>query len=205
MRISSNRHKYKIINVLYNIFQCLISKILAITFITFSEFVHSKTIEKFNIEFNYFRVSTVPGVPICNVYEVLDSFNSFLNDSELMSSSYGEYVMCINACEPPCERFQYEITVVNANIPSQNEARGGNNLTTQLNFIISNVQNMIVYEQVWTYNAHSFISNIGSQLGLWCGASVISVVHLFFWLTESLISKIKSNNTFGVLKIKPIK
>lgn len=37
------------------------------------------------------------------------------------------------------------------------------------------------YEEVPTYTVDTFISNIGGQLGLWLGASVISVVQIVYY------------------------
>lgn len=151
-----------------------------------------------------FTVISEPNVPLCNIYEIWDSYVKTFSDSNGTASVYEKFFKCINACYPPCERFQYQITVTNSESPSQHITVNENNRTTQLNFMLSNALNMIVYEQVCTYNAHSLISNIGAQLGLWCGASVISVVHLCFWLTESLMWKIKNKKKQAkVMKIIP--
>lgn len=88
------------------------------------------------------------------------------NDTNRVANINQDYVTCANAYYPPCERYQYQITITIDDGPSASKTGGENNLTTQLNFILSNVQSMIVYEQVPTYNAHSFIGNIGGQLGL---------------------------------------
>lgn len=90
-------------------------------------------------------------------------------------------------CLPSCNSTFYQLTTSYSTFPAQFFATGdlanaGNDLLTTNIFY----ESLSITEQVTSssYNVVSLLSDIGGQLGLFLGMSVISLMEFFFWVVD---------------------
>ncbi|KAG9480008.1 hypothetical protein GDO78_011817 [Eleutherodactylus coqui] len=112
-----------------------------------------------------------------------------------------------STCPVPCEETNYPTTLSYSTFPSDNAAEY---LSTKLNKDASYMRNNLVYidikyqemnykttTQQKAFTSGELLSEVGGQLGLFCGASMITIIEVmefllthFFWLCAFLILKV---------------
>ena len=99
-------------------------------------------------------------------------------------------------CLPSCNRTFYQLTTSYSTFPANFFATDsladiGNDLLTTNIFY----ESLSITEQVTSssYNVVSLLSDIGGQLGLFLGISIISLMEFFFWLVDEI-----KDRCFGV-------
>lgn len=86
--------------------------------------------------------------------------------------------MCHARCRNPCQSLSYEYTLFDKN--SNNE----NNSTTIFFILMYAKKGILTYEETPTLSFQSAVSNVGGQLGLWMGLSIVSVVQIPFYFVN---------------------
>ncbi|XP_069832283.1 acid-sensing ion channel 5 [Dendropsophus ebraccatus] len=112
-----------------------------------------------------------------------------------------------SACPVPCQETDYPASLSYSTFPSNKAA---DYLSTKLNKNASYMRNNLVYidiryqelnykitKQQKAFTSSELLSEVGGQLGLFCGASMITIIEVmeflctnFFWLCAFLILKI---------------
>lgn len=128
---------------------------------------------------------------LCNYRDLLAEQNG----SNYSNVAINQATDCFSKCQRPCRRWQYDIQINRLPI-SINTAESQRQLKTfranglaQIQLIFPNQLDLAVSEQVPTYNFHSFLSNVGGQISLWCGASIVSVVHLMHFIASRICER----------------
>lgn len=123
---------------------------------------------------------------MCDDTELIGSTNlcSWLMNSNL-STSCGEietraYHGCLRNCEPLCEYRSYDFSIAVAVINASNPLDP--RISLSIYFLVDD--GILLFEEIPLYNFQTFISNIGGQLGLWTGASILTVLELLYLLTQ---------------------
>lgn len=93
-----------------------------------------------------------------------------------------EFVRCARDCKPLCNEWVYETTVIPVAQRNLITDNAGADITCVLSYQVRFGETFI--EEVPTYSWETFVSNIGGQLGLWMGASVVSLLQLLHFLAE---------------------
>lgn len=90
------------------------------------------------------------------------------------------YDKCAARCMPRCEEWLYETTVLTVNgrrLMTHTEEAA---LTLVFSYQVKS--GTVVVEEKATYTWHTFLSNIGGQMGLWLGISILSLCQLVFFI-----------------------
>lgn len=115
------------------------------------------------------------------------------NGTNYMEVAGNQIMECLSKCQRPCSRWKYDIEVnrlpisLNSGVTQRLLKAFHAEAYAHIELILTNQLDVAVYEQVPTYNFHSFLSNIGGQISLWCGASIVSVVHLMHFIIDRLL------------------
>lgn len=137
-----------------------------------------KKLYRCQVAFNMDRTGVDPNT--CNFFDIILSENSSVNSKTLEYSN--NYDNCLRSCKSPCDRWHYDVSIRNTfDYRDMNMIR--------IVFSLPNKLDLIIFEQMPTYNVHSFISNIGGQISLWCGASIISLVHVGYFFIRVCCEK----------------
>lgn len=118
--------------------------------------------------------------------------NSSTNQASGTDSNIQQMIECLSKCQRFCRRWKYEIqinrlpiSINSAEIRRQLESFNATGFV-EIELIFPNQLEYSVIEQIPTYNFHSFLSNIGGQVSLWSGASIVSVVHLLHFIVRKI-------------------
>lgn len=102
--------------------------------------------------------------------------NAKCEEDEVISRSR----KCLSTCIPVCEQWMYKhSTIIFENF----------NSSIYLRLLYNPSDGILTYEEVPTYNFDTFISNIGGQLGLWLGASVVSVFQIIYYMCLAIFHR----------------
>lgn len=119
--------------------------------------------------------------PLCNVYKFVPNFD------KCMANLSNNAQSCLAKCSPPCTQNTYDVSVSTLKhelTPIQSET---DFIIIQLFYQVTTF-GIETYEEVFTYSFSSMVSNVGGQLGLWIGASVMTLIQLFVFCLKSCCS-----------------
>lgn len=110
-------------------------------------------------------------------YKLCSSLEHDLNVKNAIQSFFdrGVFKFCLKSCLRACERWEYHYTVYSKGVSTDINQ-------TELYVLFNPINAMIFTEEVYTYNWDTLLSNIGGQLGLWMGGSILSVTQLIYFL-----------------------
>lgn len=95
-----------------------------------------------------------------------DSIEAFFKDDLFQS--------CEKSCLTPCELWHYDYTIYTKGPTFLNR--------TELHVVFNPRNGIIFTEEIPTYSWDTLLSNIGGQLGLWMGGSIISLFQIIYFL-----------------------
>lgn len=102
-------------------------------------------------------------------------------------------------CPPTCEQMRYEVSIMAESEWLKNK--------TIVKVIFNPADGIIYFEEVSTYSWEIFVSNIGGQLGLWMGGSIVSLIqvvyHILLWFIEKKLTR-SFNLSMSFGKVNPI-
>lgn len=127
------------------------------------------------------RVDTTPPGALCSWF---NTRNLTISCSEAQKP----YQQCIAQCLHPCEYSAYEfsLTATVINFTHYLDDR----ISIWLYYEVDD--GILVYEEIPTYTWATMVSNIGGQLGLWCGASLLTGLELIYLLSHVSIANWKA-------------
>lgn len=140
---------------------------------------------------------TIPAdfnIPLCS---------SIFHDvvAENCTSSGPLFDGCIRVCNPLCHEWVYETTIIPVSqrkLLSQNKEE---DITVAFSYQVRYGETVI--KEVSTYTWDTFLSNVGGQLGLWMGASIVSLLQLLHFLAVLLYDQcIRRSQACGELSEK---
>lgn len=110
------------------------------------------------------------------------------NESKYLSN-------CFNSCLPPCEETMFETT----GLRKKEDTVG----IITAKFVMTSIESgVLTFQEVQSYSFQSAVSNVGGQLGLWLGISVITGVQvILFWLDKLLDWRSSSSSISGIPKL----
>lgn len=107
---------------------------------------------------------------------------SYLNTSQQQTSQF--YNSCIaEYCMTPCEEWKYTSTVSSLPVPPEIASL---NFPTLLYVQYPTSSSILVFTEVKTQTWETIIGNVGGILGLWLGASILSIIQMFYLLCCNL-------------------
>jgi len=89
-----------------------------------------------------------------------------------------DFLNCKKACIPPCfERIFNTATASAMTTMAYMDTANSSMESLQAMFLFTSFTETL-FEDVEIFNFDTFVSSLGGQAGLWCGASIISLFHL---------------------------
>lgn len=88
-------------------------------------------------------------------------------------------------CPQPCQKMTYSTTVSAINTRRVFQDLNESALTLVISYQVRT--GIIEAQEVMTYTWYSFLSNVGGVMGLWCGASLISMYQLTLFFGKTFI------------------
>lgn len=107
---------------------------------------------------------------------MVDEYNQTCDQDEIISRSK----KCLSTCIPVCEQWMFKHSTL---------IFDNHNLSIYIRLLYNPSDGILTYEEVPTYNFDTFISNIGGQLGLWLGASVVSIFQIFYYACVAMFRR----------------
>lgn len=86
---------------------------------------------------------------------------------------------CLRTCLPVCEQWIFKHSTLTFDYQTS---------YIHIRLLYNPTDGILTYEEVNTYTFDTFISNIGGQLGLWLGASMVSLFQTFYYSCLSIVS-----------------
>ncbi|XP_057311146.1 LOW QUALITY PROTEIN: amiloride-sensitive sodium channel subunit alpha-like [Hydractinia symbiolongicarpus] len=87
---------------------------------------------------------------------------------------------CLAGCKFPCDEINYKLSISSAKFPLDEKETGAQNkLGVALSF--GRRQTVVMQDEEY-YMIQNLLSDIGGQLGLWSGVSVLTLVEVIFFL-----------------------
>ena len=100
-----------------------------------------------------------------------------------------QVAQCKSRCLPPCKNWRYEKTVTYAHFPSETArhfvkvpAKWEELQNTIILEVFYTTLDYTVIQQMLTITPSSFVAQLGGQISLWIGGSIISVMQLFIYV-----------------------
>lgn len=105
-----------------------------------------------------------------------------------IQSSQKAQEICFSECRPRCENVYYDVTLIDE---TDKLVEGSN--VTHLDFVLKYAwKGMMFLEETSTYSFQSAVSNIGGQLGLWMGLSIVTIFQAILFFVNKCF---KGNNS----------
>lgn len=102
---------------------------------------------------------------------------SYINKIQLSSQSYNACIA--EYCKPPCKQWDFASTVSSLPVPAEFAFL---NFPTTIYLEYPNKAAILVISEVKSQTWESLIGNLGGIVGLWLGASIISIMQMFYLL-----------------------
>ncbi|KAL7070377.1 hypothetical protein ACQ4LE_010351, partial [Meloidogyne hapla] len=134
-----------------------------------------------------------PGSP--NICRPRQFFNCVYNVLQFANANYvdNNVARCKTICLPPCRNWRFDKTISYANFPSEvakhfvkDQAEWENLQNTIILEVFYTTLDYTVIQQMLTITPSSFIAQLGGQISLWIGGSIISVIQLVIYLISYL-------------------
>lgn len=144
---------------------------------------------------------------VCDLYEFQANCLSNISYTDFLNKVVDNQANCL----PACDTHSYTLTVSFGHFDTNyfssalskyqiatNVSNDKNSTFYDGNYILLNVHyNEMIYEEsreVFIYSVDSFISNIGGILGLWLGASVLSIFQVIAYCFRCIVVKLGNDS-----------
>lgn len=103
-------------------------------------------------------------------------------------------IACVEQCPSLCEKWVFESSVEAHKIEQEESVVEG---VTSFHFLnlVSHYGGILSHVEVPTYSFDTLVSNVGGQLGLWLGASLMSLIELAMFSLNMCCDRIRGKKT----------
>ena len=134
--------------------------------------------------------------PVCTPQQLYECLirETYRKAADYTAEYHGSiFNYCAEKCKHPCHYWEYYPTVTLTKFPSTSILSKWLNRSNLHNYILLEVfyerLEYTTVKHLYSMSPQQFISNLGGQLGLWVGGSILTLTQIIMFLLERLSEK----------------